>query len=383
MVPSPMAISTISIQGFRPGTGELSVPLAFGQVRRRMWIHLLSIVQVAIKTGGTNMKRLAVLALLASAFSSLMAPSAVAQRDYPNRAITMVVPFAAGGATDVIARIVAEGMSRHLGKPIIIENVAGAGGTIGSIRVMRAAPDGYTLLTGHMGTHASSFALYEKRKYDPRTDFEPIGLAASAPIVVFGRKDLPATTFQEFVALMKEKGPDLKVGHSGIGSNAHLTCKLLNALVGTKPTEIPYRGNGPLMNDLLAGAIDYSCDQVITVAPQVSAGAIKAFAVASPQRSKVLPDIATSEEGGLKAFQADAWTAFFAPKGLPGDIMAKIHAAYAETMADRETIRKLEQLGAVAPLTAQQSQSYLRDLVAADVDRWAKVITDANITIAE
>ena len=329
------------------------------------------------------MKRLAVLALLASAFSSLMAPSAVAQRDYPNRAITMVVPFAAGGATDVIARIVAEGMSRHLGKPIIIENVAGAGGTIGSIRVMRAAPDGYTLLTGHMGTHASSFALYEKRKYDPRTDFEPIGLAASAPIVVFGRKDLPATTFQEFVALMKEKGPDLKVGHSGIGSNAHLTCKLLNALVGTKPTEIPYRGNGPLMNDLLAGAIDYSCDQVITVAPQVSAGAIKAFAVASPQRSKVLPDIATSEEGGLKAFQADAWTAFFAPKGLPGDIMAKIHAAYAETMADRETIRKLEQLGAVAPLTAQQSQSYLRDLVAADVDRWAKVITDANITIAE
>jgi tripartite-type tricarboxylate transporter receptor subunit TctC len=383
MVPSPMAISTIAIQGFRPGTGEHSVPLAFGQVRRRMWIHLLSIVQVAIKTGGTNMKRLAVLALLASAFSSLMAPSAVAQRDYPNRAITMVVPFAAGGATDVIARIVAEGMSRHLGKPIIIENVAGAGGTIGSIRVMRAAPDGYTLLTGHMGTHASSFALYEKRKYDPRTDFEPIGLAASAPIVVFGRKDLPATTFQEFVALMKEKGPDLKVGHSGIGSNAHLTCKLLNALVGTKPTEIPYRGNGPLMNDLLAGAIDYSCDQVITVAPQVSAGAIKAFAVASPQRSKVLPDIATSEEGGLKAFQADAWTAFFAPKGLPGDIMAKIHAAYAETMADRETIRKLEQLGAVAPLTAQQSQSYLRDLVAADVDRWAKVITDANITIAE
>ena len=329
------------------------------------------------------MKRLAVLALLASAFSSLMAPSAVAQRDYPNRAITMVVPFAAGGATDVIARIVAEGMSRHLGKPIIIENVAGAGGTIGSIRVMRAAPDGYTLLTGHMGTHASSFALYEKRKYDPRTDFEPIGLAASAPIVVFGRKDLPATTFQEFVALMKEKGPDLKVGHSGIGSNAHLTCKLLNALVGTKPTEIPYRGNGPLMNNLLAGAIDYSCDQVITVAPQVSAGAIKAFAVASPQRSKVLPDIATSEEGGLKAFQADAWTAFFAPKGLPGDIMAKIHAAYAETMADRETTRKLEQLGAVAPVTAQQSQSYLRDLVAADVDRWAKVITDANITIAE
>jgi putative tricarboxylic transport membrane protein len=328
-------------------------------------------------------KRAAVLSLVASAFSLFLVPSVLAQGGYPNRAITMVVPFAAGGATDVIARIVADGMSKHLGKPIIIENVAGAGGTIGSIRVMRAAPDGYTLLTGHMGTHASSFALYEKRKYDPRTDFEPIGLAASAPIVVFGRKDLPAATFSEFVALMKEKGPDFKVGHSGIGSNAHLTCTLLNALVGAKPTEIPYRGNGPLMNDLLAGSIDYSCDQVITVAPQVSAGAIKAFVVASPQRSKVLPEIATSEEGGLKAFQADAWTALFAPKGLPNDIMAKIHAAYAKAMADQETIRKLEQLGAVAPAPEQQSQAYLRNLVAADVDRWAKVITDAKISIAD
>lgn len=329
------------------------------------------------------MRKVTILTLIASAFGISLAPTALAQGDYPNRAITMVVPFAAGGATDVIARIVADGMSRQLGKPIIIENVAGAGGTIGSIRVMRAAPDGYTLLTGHMGTHASSFALYEKRKYDPRTDFEPIGLAASAPIVVFGRKDLPATTFQEFTALMKQKGPDFKVGHSGIGSNAHLTCTLLNALIGTKPTEIPYRGNGPLMNDLLAGSIDYSCDQVITVAPQVSAGAIKAFVVASPQRSKVIPETATSEEGGLKAFQADAWTALFAPKGLPVDIMTKVHAAYTKAMADQQTISKLEKLGAVAPAPDQQSQSYLKNLVAADVDRWTKVITDANISIAE
>jgi tripartite-type tricarboxylate transporter receptor subunit TctC len=335
------------------------------------------------KLGGLLMKRVAFSALVASVFSVFLAPSALAQSDYPNRAVTMVVPFAAGGATDVIARILADGMSKHLGKPIIIENVAGAGGTIGSIRVMRAAPDGYTLLTGHMGTHASSFALYKKRKYDPRTDFTPIGLAASAPIVVFGRKDLPVITFQEFVALVKEKGSEFKVGHSGIGSNAHLTCTLLNSLVGAKPTEIPYRGNGPLMNDLLGGNIDYSCDQVITVAPQVSAGAIKAFVVASPQRSKVLPEVATSEEGGLKAFQADAWTALFAPKGVPDDVVAKIRAAYSKAMADQDTINKLEKLGAVAPAPEQQSQAYLRDLVAVDVDRWAKVITDAKISIAE
>lgn len=327
------------------------------------------------------MKRTA--AAIACVMALLAAPPASAQSDYPNHAVTMVVPFAAGGATDVIARIVADGMSRSLGKPIIVENVAGAGGTIGSIRVMRAAPDGYTLLTGHMGTHASSYALYEKRKYDPRTDFDPIGLEASAPIVVFARKDLPAKTLQEFVALMKDKGPDLKVGHSGIGSNAHLTCTLLSALVGAKPTEIPYRGNGPLMNDLLAGAIDYSCDQVITVAPQVSSGAIKAFAVAAPQRSKLLPDVPTSEEGGLKAYQADAWTALFAPKGVPADIIAKIQAAYAKAIADPDVIARLEKLGAAAPSPEQQSQAYLKNLVATDVDRWTKVIKDANIVITD
>jgi len=210
-----------------------------------------------------------------------------------------------------------------------------------------------------------------------------IGLMASAPIVVFGRKDLPATTFPEFIKLMKEKGPDFKVGHSGVGSNAHLTCTLLNTLVGTKPAEIPYRGNGPLMNDLLSGAIDYSCDQVITVAPQVSGGTIKAFVVASPQRSKVLPDTATSEESGLKAYQADAWTALFSPKGLPDDVLAKIHAAYAKAMADPDTIARLEKLGAVAPAPEQRSQVYLKNLVASDVDRWTKVITDAKISIAD
>jgi tripartite-type tricarboxylate transporter receptor subunit TctC len=222
-----------------------------------------------------------------------------------------------------------------------------------------------------------------ERKYDPRTDFDPIGLAASAPIVVFGRKDLPATNFQEFVALMKEKGPELKVGHSGIGSNAHLTCTLLNALVGTTPTQIPYRGNSPLMNDMLAGAIDYSCDQVITIAPQVLAGSVKAFVVASPERSKVLPDTPTSEEGGLKDFQADAWTALFAPKGTSGDVMAKIHAAYTKALADPETTKKLEKLGAAAPDPSKQSQAYLKDLVATDVDRWTKVIKDAQISITD
>lgn len=306
-----------------------------------------------------------------------------AQGDYPNRNITMVVPFAAGGATDVIGRIVAEGMAKHIGRPIIIENVAGAGGTTGSIRVMRAEPDGYTILTGHLGTHAASFSLYEKKKYDPRSDFDPIGLAASAPIVVFGRKELPATSLQEFLALMKARGPDLKVAHSGIGSNAHLTCTLLGALAGTRPTAVAYRGNGPLMTDLLGGSVDYSCDQIITVAPQVSAGTIKAFAIAAPVRSKLLPDLPTSTEGGLSAFQADAWTALFAPKNLPSAIMSRIHAAYAKAMADADTIARIEKLGAVPPAEAQRSREHLRDLVASDVTRWSKVITDAGIVIKE
>jgi tripartite-type tricarboxylate transporter receptor subunit TctC len=297
--------------------------------------------------------------------------------DFPQRPITMVVPFAPGGATDVIGRIVAEGMSKVLDQRVIVENVAGAGGTTGSARVKAAQPDGYTILTGHMGTHASAFSLYAKPKYDPRTDFEPVGIAASAPIVLFARKDFPAGTLAEFSDAVRKGGETVKAGHSGVGSNAHLTCALYAGLIGAKPIQVAYRGNGPLMTDLMAGTIDFSCDQIITIAPQVSSGTVKAYAVAGEARSSVLPDVPTTAEAGLPAYQADAWTALFAPKGTPEPILARLNEAYAKALDDEAVKRRLTELGAVIPPPEKRTRAALADLVARDTDRWAKVI-EAN-----
>jgi tripartite-type tricarboxylate transporter receptor subunit TctC len=319
--------------------------------------------------------------LVGLATSILLTCSAAYAQPFPNHYVTMVVPFAPGGSTDVIARIVADGMSEDLGQRIVIENVAGAGGTTGSIRVMRANPDGYTILAGHMGTHASAYSLYSKVKYDPRTDFQAIGLAASAPIVVFTRRDFPADNLKDFVGYLKTKGDHVKVGHNGVGSNAHLTCMLLSHLVGAKPTEIAYRGNAPLMTDLLAGQIDYSCDQVITVAPQVGGKTIKAIVVAGPVRSNVLPDVPTTVEGGLPEYQADAWTAIFAPAGTPDDIANRLNQAYAKALDNPNVVKRLSELGAVVPPPPQRTRAYLKSLVERDVKRWADVITQAQIKI--
>lgn len=319
--------------------------------------------------------------IFAAAAAFLLAGVPVGAETYPQRPITMVVPFAAGGATDVIGRIVAEGMSKELGQRVVVENAPGAGGTTGSLRVRNAEPDGYTVLTGHMGTHASAYSLYAKPRYDPRSDFAPVGLEASAPIVLFARKDFPARTLEEFSAAVKRGGETIKVGHSGVGSNAHLTCALFADLVGAKPTQVAYRGNGPLMTDLLAGTIDYSCDQVITVAPQVASGAVKAFAVAGEARSPVLPDVPTTAEAGLPAYQADAWTALFAPKGTPEPILARLNQAYARALDDEMVRRRLGELGAVVPSRERRTRDYLSGLVARDVDRWAKVVETAGIRL--
>jgi tripartite-type tricarboxylate transporter receptor subunit TctC len=293
----------------------------------------------------------------------------------------MVVPFSPGGATDVIARIVAEGMSRELGQQVIVENAPGAGGTTGSTRVKNAEPDGYTILTGHMGTHASAFSLYAKPKYDPRTDFEPIGIAASAPIVLFARTDFPADTLEQFISVLKRDGDTIKVGHSGVGSNAHLTCAMFTGLIGAKPTEVSYRGNAQVITDMRGGTIDFSCDQVITVAPQVKGGAVKAIALAGESRSSALPDVPTTTEAGLPAFKADAWTALFAPKATPEPVLDRLNGAYAHSL-DSESVRtRLAQLGAEIPQPEQRTRRALAELVSRDVERWRKVIEQAGIRL--
>jgi tripartite-type tricarboxylate transporter receptor subunit TctC len=300
-----------------------------------------------------------------------------AQAAYPDRPITMIVPFAAGGPTDVVARIVGESMSRTLGQQIVVENVAGAGGTTGTIRLSQSAPDGYTIMMGHMGTHGAAPAVYPDLKYDPRKDFAPIGLASGTPIVIVARKDFPAKDLKEFVAHVKANSAKLNEAHAGSGSVSFTTCSLLNSMLGAKPARIAYRGTGPALNDLVAGQVDYMCDQIVNLVPQIQAGTIKAYAVATPERAPALPDVPTTKEGGLPDFQVSAWNAIFAPKGTPPDVVKKLHGALAKALADEKTRKRLLDLGGDLTNTAAQTPEGLQKLVESEVTRWNGVLKGA------
>ncbi len=314
-------------------------------------------------------RSLAVLALTAAA----LLPSS-SRAAYPDRPITMIVPFAAGGPTDTIARIVGENMSRTLGQQIVVENVAGAGGTTGILRLTQAAPDGYTIAMGHMGTHGAAPAVYPDLKYDPTKDFEPIGLAAGTPILIVAKKDFPAKNLKEFVAYVKQNSDKLNEAHAGLGSVSFTTCTLLNSLLGAKPTRVGYRGTGPALNDLVAGQVDYMCDQIVNLAPQIQAGTIKAYGVALPERSPALPDVPTTKEGGLPEFQVSAWNAIFAPKKTPKEIVTKLNAALVKALNDPATRKRLLDLGADLTNKEATTPEGLRKLVQSEVARWNKVL---------
>lgn len=307
------------------------------------------------------------------------AATAQAQAPYPQRQITLVVPFAAGGTTDVIGRIMADDMSRTLGQQIVVENVTGAGGTVGVTRVSKATPDGYTLLMGNLGTQAASVGLYPKLAYDPRTDFEPVMTAASTPMLVVAKKDLPVNDFREFVALLKEKGDTLNYGTGGVGATSHLTCLFLDSLTGAKPQHVPFRGSGPALNALLAGQIDYVCDQTVAVVPQIQAGSVKGLVVAVPNRLAVVPDVPTSTEQGLPAFQATGWNAMFAPKGTPAPIVTRLNEAARAALANEGTRKRLLDLGAELPDAAGQTPAALAELVRTEIDKWVPVIRKAGV----
>lgn len=308
---------------------------------------------------------------LAVALAAWTGPAAAA---YPDRPVTVIVPFAAGGPTDVVARIVADHMSRTLGQQVVVENVAGAGGTTGATRAAQAAPDGYTIIMGHMGTHGAAPAVYPELKYDPAKDFAPLGLAAGTPIVIVARKDFPAKDLAAFVAVLKKDSEKLNEAHAGTGSVSFTTCSLLNSIVGAKPTRVAYRGTGPALNDLVGGQVDYMCDQIVNLVPQIQAGSIKAYAVALPARSPALPDVPTTREGGLPEFQVSAWNALFAPKGTPPEIVKRLNGALVAALDDAATRKKLLDLGADLSNTAARSPEGLQKLVESEVARWKKVL---------
>jgi tripartite-type tricarboxylate transporter receptor subunit TctC len=310
---------------------------------------------------------------------TLAAPAAA--QDYPTKPITLIVPFAAGGPTDVISRIIGEHMSRTLGHQLVIENVVGAGGTTASTRAKRAAPDGYTLITGHMGTHAASVALYPKLQYDPRTDFEPIGLIAGTPILILAKKDFPAKDLKEFVAYVKANEKTLNNAHAGVGSVSFTTCLLLNSLLGVKPTTIPFGGTGPSMNALVGGQVDYMCDQIVNAVPQIKGGTIKAYAIATAERNPSLPDLPTTKEAGLPEFEASAWNALFAPKDTPKPIVEKVAGALSAALDDEGVRKRLLDLGSDIPGKDRRGPAALGTLVKSEVDKWGKVIKEAGAVV--
>jgi tripartite-type tricarboxylate transporter receptor subunit TctC len=315
-------------------------------------------------------------ASLAAAVS--LGASAVQAQTYPTRNITMIVPFAAGGPTDVIARIVTGQMAPGLGQSIIIENVVGAGGTTGAARAARAANDGYTLITGHMGTHAASVPLYPKLAYHPEKDFEPVALLAGTPILILARKDFPPKDLKEFVAYVKANAEKVNAAHAGIGSVSHVSCELLNSILDIKPVGVPFNGTGPAMNALVAGQVDYMCDQIVNAVPQINAGTIKAYAVATPERNPSLPNVPTTTEAGLPAFQAQAWNAIFAPKGTSPDIIAKLNASAAKALDDETVKKRLLELGSVIPAPADRTPQALGTLVKNEIAKWTPVLKPAT-----
>jgi tripartite-type tricarboxylate transporter receptor subunit TctC len=300
------------------------------------------------------------------------------KQDWPSRPINEIVPFAAGGPTDIIARVVGEPMAKVLGQQLVIENVAGAGGTTGITRGAQAVPDGYTIMMGHMGTHGAAPALYPDLKYDPVKDFEPIGLAAGTPILIVAKKAFPAKDLKEFIEYVKAHQADLNEAHAGVGSVSFTTCTLFNSLLGVKATRVAYRGTGPALNDLVSGQVDYMCDQIVNVIEQVRAGTIRAYAIASAERSPALPDVPTTKEGGLPEFEVSAWNALFAPKGTPKEIVAKLSAALAKGLDDAPTHKRLLDLGATIPDAAGRTPEALATLVTKEVARWTPILKSAG-----
>ena len=317
---------------------------------------------------------------LAAGAAALPVVSSVAwAQSWPTRPIMLIVPFPPGGSTDVFARIVADHMSRTLGQQIVVQNIGGAGGTIGSTRAMRADPDGYTILMGQMGTHATAPALYANLAYRPDVDFEPIGMVAGLPLLIAARKDFPAKDLKEFVAYVRANQTKLNVGHAGVGSIFFTTCLLLNSILEVKPTMVPFSGGAPTMTALMGGQIDYMCGDITVGASPYAAGSIKIYAIAAAERNPALPNVPSTPEAGLPAFQVSAWNALFAPKGTPRSILDRLTDALDKALDDEGTRKRMLALGDI-PDKPRRGQQALLALVKSEIARWAPIIRAAGVT---
>ncbi len=311
----------------------------------------------------------------------MAATAPAAGQDWPTRPVTMVVPFAAGGAFDVMGRVFTPRLSEGLGQQVIVENIGAAAGIVGTNRVAKAAPDGYTFLLGSVGTHAYNPTLYKKLPYNPATDFAPVALFAEQPMVLITRKDFPAGNLQEFIAYAKANGAKLQYGSAGVGSTTHLGCALLNAAAGIDTTHVPYRGGGPVMADLIAGQVHYMCSNSAGALPQIASGTLKGIALLARSRSSLLPSLATAHEQGLVDFEAITWNAFFLPKGTPAAIVKKLNDAVIEAMNAPAVKDRMQELGVDLVAPDRRSPGYLQKFVESEIAKWAGPIKAAGISM--
>ena len=320
--------------------------------------------------------------LLFTALCLLGAAAApAAAQDWPSRPLTMVVPFAAGGPLDAIGRVMAAPLGKILGKPVVIENVAGAGGMTGSNRVARSAPDGYVFGMATAGTHAYNQTLYRKPLYDAAADFVPIGIVGESFFTLLVRKDFPASTLTEFVAYAKANDTKMQFGSAGPGSATHITCVLLNSAMGTNVAYVPYRSTTQAMQDLMAGRIDFLCDAGSTAVPLIKGGAVKALANLGPRRVPMLPELTTAKEQGLAGVSVYGWNAFFYPKGTLDPIVRALNKA-AGAMLERQDVReRLDNIGILVPARENRSPEYLEKFVPSEIETWAAPIKASGVVL--
>jgi len=304
-----------------------------------------------------------------------------AAQDWPSRPVTLVVPFAPGSGSDVLARVLSPRLGDRLGAMVVVENVGGAGGMTGAARIAKAAPDGYQMLQASLGTYALNQTLYKKPLYNSVTDFTPVALVASTPILLVTRKDLPVGNLREFIAYAKTNQGKLQYGSPGVGSASHLACALFNATIGVTVTHVPYRSTGQAMADLIPGRIDYECVPIAATAPQIEAGLVKAIAILAKDRSPILPKLASAQEQGLADFDVDTWYAIALPKGVPVPIVRKLNAALLATMDDADLKAKLQELGLQVVSPERRSPEYLADFVVHEIKKWAGPIKATGVSI--
>lgn len=307
--------------------------------------------------------------------------SVQAQSNWPTRPITMIVPFVAGGGIDGSARYQAAILSDILGQNVLVENIGGAAGTLGSSRAAKAAPDGYTFVIGNSGTHAYSQSLYKKRPYDSLADFEAVGLVTESPRILVGRKDLPASGLKELVAYAKQNQSKMQYSSAGVGSGTHLPCALLNHRIGVDITMVPYKGEGPALLDVIAGRMDYMCATIQSGASQVKQGSVKGIAVMAPRRAAVIPELATTGEQGIEGAEATVWNGFFFPRGTPRPIVDRLNKAVQEMLSRKDVRAKLESMGLEIFPEDQRTPEFLTEYLKNDIALWGGIIKSAGISM--